>query len=77
MSSPIRDGGRAFPVTTDTYSNCKGMNLRDWFAGMPLEESISGDPECDCDAFTHAKYAYELADQMNLVRDQPVKGGRP
>jgi hypothetical protein len=46
MSDNINSGGSAFPVdpSADKYSNydfCKGMSLRDWFAGMALQGLIS------------------------------------
>jgi hypothetical protein len=48
----------------------RGMTLRDWFAGMALQGSIAGDPKGNYDTFSHAMYAYELADQMILIRDE-------
>ena len=29
-----RLGGWAFPVIHETYPDCNGMSLRDWFAGQ-------------------------------------------
>ena len=37
----VPDGGTAFPVSYPV--NCRGMTLRDWFAGMALQGAIAGD----------------------------------
>ena len=43
MSKKINDGGPAFPTDFDmsTFKNAnQGMSLRDWFAGMAMQEMI-------------------------------------
>lgn len=82
MSTPINDGGPAFPCmvfsgddhNSPEYSN--GMTLRDWFAGQALaglNASMSADgypTENDADAY--AECAYRQADAMLAER---AKGG--
>ena len=75
MSAPKPDGGWAFPVPMDSYSNCKGMTLRDWFAGMALQGSIAGDPAEKYGPKTHEEFAYFVADHMILARHK-WEGGK-
>ena len=81
MSTPISDGGPAFPCMVFSgdanndpeYAN--GMTLRDWFAGQALTGMMgfatggTFDPSKNCDRFAEASYA--LADAMIAAR----KGG--
>ena len=61
MSTPINDGGPAFP-SGDGYQRALGMTLRDYFAGQALVGLLahpSGeDPE------VAVNFAYRLADAM-------------
>ena len=82
MSSPINDGGPAFPnFKTDPFSSkveiCPqgGMTLRDWFAGQALAGMLInyttqkfGFCELTC-----AKGAYEFADAMLSARKEATK----
>jgi len=74
MSSPIDDGGPAFPHTHEswhTYPKGKaqpppGMTLRDWFAGQALIGLVS-DGNTN---FSVSKEAYRLADAMIVARKE-------
>lgn len=73
MKTPINDGGPAFPVVhaiipqpghyTTTPEAQPGMTLRDWFAGMALNATVTHMllPEYYQDA---VKRCYDLADMM-------------
>jgi hypothetical protein len=72
MSTPINDGGPAFPVPAElcqdlTIHQQRGMTLRDWFAGkalaaMPAEYMVE-QPD-----HVIAYSAYSLADAMLQAR---------
>ena len=75
MSTPINDGGPAFPhFKTDPYSSkvelCPqgGMTLRDYFAGQALAGALA-DPTCDISPVELAKIAYREADAMIAERE--------
>ena len=77
MSTPINDGGPAFPLPASTQPNGEhqwheyGMSLRDYFAGQFLAGFVStqyqGSQPCNM-----ATQAYEHADAMIEAR----KGGQ-
>jgi len=71
MSEPIDDGGPAFPVENDANKEynyvCKGMSLRDWFAGQALEKASKGNSKTAQDI---AKRAYYIADAMIEARKE-------
>jgi hypothetical protein len=75
MSTPqINDGGPAFPTEWNplkiknpelSSKECRGMSLRDWFAGQALanEYTQSNDPA------KIAEWAYRVADAMLKARE--------
>jgi hypothetical protein len=73
MSTPINDGGPAFPVaeTIHVYGH-NGMTLRDYFAGQALaampDEFMTSQTES-----VVAIVSYGLADAMMAARER--KGG--
>lgn len=75
MSTPIYDGGPAFPVTASTGDPrdgvyCRdGMSLRDWFAGKALA-GLLADPNCDGSYKGVAESAYGFADAMLAARGE-------
>jgi hypothetical protein len=86
MSTPINNGGPAFPtVVTDppsamhgrehpeTYSIC-GMSLRDWFAGQALVGWLAADANPNSAGISPpestAENAYKYADAMLAHRDK-------
>jgi len=76
-STPINDGGPAFPVTptdrsgqiADTFP---GMTLRDYFAGQALAGIMASccnqDNICSCES--NARSAYASADAMLAYREK-------
>ena len=71
MSEPIDDGGPAFPVENDFNKEynyvCKGMTLRDWFAGQALlAMRYTGATAYKDDA----EACYKMADAMIQARKQ-------
>lgn len=88
MSSPINDGGPAFPFGVrvdhhDTYGgghtieerNEPGMTLRDWFAGQALGSpaSIYMADSPNCTAEQRtAIRCYRIADAMLAARERKV-----
>jgi hypothetical protein len=82
MSTPITDGGPAFPVDhkflrqTASLAEIKiacGMTLRDYFAGQALA-GVSANPEPGLDSDEDAaSWCYHIADAMIAARDR--KGG--
>lgn len=83
MSDKIKDGGPAFPVSSDDFRDlenhpCKGMSLRDWFAGMALQGLCSNEvitrPRPQTKEFIEfAKVCYDYADGMLAQREKGVK----
>ncbi len=80
MSTPINDGGPAFPVDhkflrqTASLAEIKiacGMTLRDYFAGQALA-GLLADSNASSRSL-YAKDAYDLADAMLAARER--KGG--
>jgi len=83
MSTPIDDGGPAFPragflseIETPEqviaqYENKpeQGMTLRDYFAGQALAGILSSDNKPECDD-RKAEWAYSLADSMLFFRKE-------
>jgi hypothetical protein len=63
--------GPAFPVpqklSVINNSECFGMSLRDWFAGMALQGMLS---RADCGITSSSRLAYQFADAM-LVACSP------
>lgn len=67
MSTPIDDGGTAFPVAAGVFHDGRwGMSLRDWFAGQALASGkwIYGRDEREITAAA----CYEVADAMIAER---------
>ena len=77
MNNQIDDGGPALPVASDVIGHCSGMSLRDWFAGMALQGTMSGASYAEKRSFEsyphiHAQNAYKMADAMLAARkEQP------
>lgn len=76
MSTPINDGGPAFPISEHGLQGYNGMSLRDWFAGLAMQAIIAKHPAevvagsmNEIDAPT-AKGAYEYADAMIAERKE-------
>jgi len=44
-TTPLNDGGPAFPVHCDTASSDGGMSLRDWFAGQALAGILAAESD--------------------------------
>ena len=77
MSTPINDGGPAFPVQLAdkvSYANQPGMTLRDYFAAAALQGLLAC-PNCEA-AFweSFVGQSYQLADAMIAERAK-TKGG--
>jgi hypothetical protein len=74
MSTPINDGGPAFPFSKEmeTISGLQfstGMTLRDWFAGQALVGLLTQPAEIEFGASHFAKASYEMADAMLKARE--------
>jgi hypothetical protein len=80
MSSPINDGGPAFPHDIQELGNAHrtaqpGMTLRDWFAGQALAGWLASYGESACHPVSDgaqadsAAHAYEMADAMIAARE--------
>jgi hypothetical protein len=77
MSTPINDGGPAFPVQSiyseDHGTNSRGMTLRDYFAGQALANVDVRIPMSDDDDTPSpraiANYMYAMADAMLAARE--------
>jgi len=69
MSTPVNDGGQAFPCPTGSDGGImfSGMSLRDWFAGMALQGIKWNGYERLSDS---AQVAYALADAMIAERNE-------
>jgi len=74
MSTPINNGGPAFPVVKSTgfltssttqIVSIGGMTLRDWFAGQAMMGMLSSKPLTFC-----AADAYVMADAMLAARKE-------
>lgn len=63
----------AFPVSSDNYANhdSTGMTLRDYFAAKAMHASLSLDPANAASSGEHARWAYEMADEMLKARETP------
>jgi hypothetical protein len=80
MSTPIDDGGPAFPFDLQGVQPCQGMSLRDWFAGQALNGFCSDGSSLKAthDALESgkslaqvlAKSAYDAADAMLAARNE-------
>ena len=76
MSTPIKDGGPAFPspglnsATDERQYGRDGMSLRDWLAGQALA-AIVLDHGDSCDGYRQAvaRRAYAIADAMLRARE--------
>jgi hypothetical protein len=61
---------KAFPYHDKALSFEKGMDLRDWFAGLAMQGIISNEG-CSSEFTTiDAKIAYKMADEMMKAREQ-------
>lgn len=72
MSTPINDGGPAFPNRGDNTPSNKiydGMTLRDYFAGQVLAGSMTNKLWDDLLLPEHAEECYRLADAMLAARE--------
>jgi hypothetical protein len=83
MSTPINDGGPAFPYfNPDTEVAYSGMSLRDWFAGQANEQDIKHhqqfvqyeraygeNPKPAEPKFTREQARYRYADTMLAERN--------
>ena len=71
MTTPINDGGRAFPWCGD-LNDCPtinlGMTLRDYFAVKAMQGICASSAVINCDDFLLAKASYKMADAMLLAR---------
>lgn len=85
MSTPINDGGPAFPVDDRYHADGRvygsnGMTLRDYFAGQAMNGMISGDAQPyisikeSADGIVQedktASRAYRYADAMLAARER-------
>ena len=69
MSTPINDGGPAFPVPQ--YQNTlPGMSLRDWFAGQALAGITANADNGWADHNELSNIAFIYADAMLAARNQ-------
>ena len=68
MSTPINDGGAAFPVPYVTLHT--GMTLRDWFAGQALAGLVFHNDYGAVSDKDIAKGAYKFADAMIEARKE-------
>ena len=73
MSTPINDGGPAFPVTGCVHPNGNamvGMTLRDYFAGQALAGILMNytTAKFGLTEISVANHAYKLADAMLVAR---------
>lgn len=73
MSTPINDGGPAFPCTREQheYGLC-GISMRDWFAGQATYDDISEHRGLFKDyawEFTSEQARYRYADAMLAARE--------
>lgn len=72
MSTPINDGGPAFPHAHEDYPFQHGMSLRDYFAGQALAGSLAVGYTSPDGHKWMAEHAYAMADAMLAER---AKGG--
>jgi hypothetical protein len=73
MSTPINDGGPAFPnVPSDPLYQSwdQGMSLRDWFAGQALAGLVFHNDYGAVSDQDIAKGAYKFADAMLASRKE-------
>ena len=75
MNDTTSNGGPAFPLAdscreyrNSNRSDANGMELRDYFAAKAMHASMSLDPANAASSEEHARWAYEMADAMLLVR---------
>ena len=68
--SKIETGGPAFPCDPTTYTEAKGMTLRDYFAAKAMQAFISGyvSIQQDMDSNEFCEASYEWADAMLEAR---------
>ena len=65
MSTPIDDGGDAFPHPDGSF----GMSLRDYFAGQAIA-GFCAKEDRDWSSAIRAEAAYKLADAMLAARKE-------
>ena len=68
MTTPINDGGPAFPRDAiKSYHGNHGMSLRDWFAGQALA-GYNASTQYDTTSDIITRWAYLDADAMLAAR---------
>ena len=71
MSDAIKDGGPAYPSTTQST---RGMSLRDHFAGLALAGELASQDKSSFysqgDEGNLAAWVYQMADAMIRARDK-------
>lgn len=73
MNKTPDGGGSAFPLSRESDRWCnEGMSLRDWFAGQALVGLLAGGAEPGTSWSVVARGAYNAADAMLKVRNQPT-----
>jgi hypothetical protein len=60
---------KAFPTHKDALSFEKGMDLRDWFAGLAMQAMVSRQVSDPKHANDYAHLAYMMADKMMEQRE--------
>lgn len=63
-----KDGGAVFPVADLSKTQCPGLSIRDWFAGLAMQAVIIADGKHTCDADYAAKCALIYADALLAER---------
>jgi hypothetical protein len=68
------DGGPAFPVADLSKTQCPGMSLRDWLAGLAMQGVLTNDEllhrvTSEDDDDMGARWCYSWADSMLRARD--------
>jgi hypothetical protein len=76
MSTPIKDGGPAFPAPAYAANiTDKGMTLRDYFAGQALAHipALLTVNEKNKSVANIADWSYQIADAMLVARKEDSK----
>ena len=76
MSTPINDGGAAFPRPVSfseeggTHRGTLGMTLRDYFAGQALSGRLASFTDATPERKRIGVFCYEMADAMLAARER-------